>query len=183
MPEYWIQVENRWWDVSPNNIDRMTGLQIQDIPGNTLPVVKTLTSPVTGVTRNRTMYKPLPEEALILRRYTANWAAPDDRKLNPWDLNEPDPTDNGTMGTIPGPTLECQVGESLTVHFRNMDMRSLSRERRTHSLHAHGFVFARHSDGAYPLTPPDTTQPAPAGWGQPFKQGDRVPPGEDFTYT
>jgi plastocyanin/FtsP/CotA-like multicopper oxidase with cupredoxin domain len=183
VPEYWIQLENRWWDVSPNNIDRMTGLQIQDIPGNTVPVVKTLTSPVTGVTRNRTMYKPLPEEALILRRYTANWAAPDDRKVNPWDLNEPDPTDNGAMGTIPGPTLECQVGESLTVHFRNMDMRPLPRERRTHSLHAHGFVFARHSDGAYPLTPPDITQPAPPGWGQPFKQGDRVPPGEDFTYT
>ena len=115
MPEYWLQLENHWWDVSPNNIDRMTGLQIQAIPGNAPPVVKTLTSPVTGVTTNRTMYKPLPEEALILRRYTPGWAAPDDRKVNPWDLNEPDPTDSGTMGTIPGPTLECRVGESVTV--------------------------------------------------------------------
>jgi len=185
VPEYWIQLENRWWDVSPNNIDRMTGLQIQAIPGNAAPVVKSLTSPVTGVTSNRTMYKPLPEEALILRRYTANWAAPDDRKVNPWDLNEPNPTDSGTMGTIPGPTIECRVGESVTVHFRNMDMRALPVERCTHSLHAHGFVFARHSDGAYPLTPPDTTQPSPpgGGWPGPFKQGDRVPPGEDFTYT
>lgn len=185
MPDYWIQLENHFWDVSPNNIDRMTGLQIQAIPGNAAPVVKSLTSPVTGVTTNRTMYKPLPTEALILRRYTANWAAPDDRRVNPWDLNEPNPTDSGTMGTIPGPTIECKVGESVTVHFRNMDMRALPVERCTHSLHAHGFVFARHSDGAYPLTPPDTTQPSPpgGGWPGPFKQGDRVPPGQDFTYT
>lgn len=192
MPEYWIQLENHWWDVSPNNIDRMTGLQIQAIPGNGPPVVKALTSPVTMVTTNRTMYKPLPEEALILRRYTAGWAAPDDRKVNPWDLNEPDPTDSGTMGTIPGPTLECRVGESVTVHFRNMDMRTLPVERRAHSLHTHGFVYAREADGAYPLTPPDPAQPIPAGhaaaWAavgdtSPFKQGDRVPSGEDFTYT
>src|SRR5205809_3150542 len=170
----------------------MTGLQIQAIPGNAPPVVKTLTSPVTGVTTNRTMYKPLPEEALILRRYTPGWAAPDDRKVNPWDLNEPEPTDGGTMGTIPGPTLECRVGESVTVHFRNMDMRPLPSERRAHSLHTHGFAYAREADGAYPLTPPDPSQPMPAGhaaaWAavgdtSPFKQGDRVPAGEDFTYT
>jgi hypothetical protein len=37
------------------------------------------------------MYKPLPNDALLLRRYTVNWAAPDDRKINPWDINEPDP--------------------------------------------------------------------------------------------
>ena len=64
MPEYWLQLENHWWDVSPNNIDRMTGLQIQAIPGNSPPVIKTLTSPVTGVTTNRTMYKPLPKRPL-----------------------------------------------------------------------------------------------------------------------
>jgi hypothetical protein len=46
-------------------------------------------------------------EALILRRYTANWGAPDDRKINPWDINEPDPTTTG--GTIPGPTLEIEA--------------------------------------------------------------------------
>ena len=32
-------------------------------------------------------------DALILRRYIANWEIPDDRKVNPWDINEPDPTD------------------------------------------------------------------------------------------
>ena len=63
-------------------------------------------------------------DALIFRRYTPNWAAPDDRKVNPWDINELDPTDNGTMGTIPGPVIECSVDDSVTVHFRNMDMRT-----------------------------------------------------------
>jgi hypothetical protein len=64
-------------------------------------VVKTLISAVTGVVQNRTMFRPLSQDALILRRYIPNWAAPDDRKVNPWDLNEPDPTDNGTRGTFP----------------------------------------------------------------------------------
>jgi len=31
-----------------------------------------------------------------------------------------------------------------------------------HSLHPHGFVFAATSTGAYPLSPPDPSQPIPA---------------------
>ena len=73
----------------PANFDRMMGMPVNPSPG---PPV-TLTSPVTGVSTSRAMYKPLTGAALILRRYTANWAAPDDRKVNPWDLNEPDLTD------------------------------------------------------------------------------------------
>jgi FtsP/CotA-like multicopper oxidase with cupredoxin domain/plastocyanin len=131
-------------------------------------------------------------EALILRRYTANWAAPDDRKVNPWDLNEPNPTDSGTMGTIPGPVIECNVGDTVLVHFRNMDSRAgKSAKSRMHSLHAHGFVFAPTSDGAYPISPADPSQPvggeaalwAAIGMTGPNKLGDRVPPGGTFTYT
>ncbi len=181
--EYWIQIENHAWDVSPHNIDRITGQNMQQITGKA-PVVKMLTSPVTGAVRNRTMYKPLSNDALILRRYTANWAAPDDRKVNPWDLNEPNPTDNGTMGTIPGPVIECNVGDTVVVHFRNWDNRSEKDVKaRTHSLHPHGFVFAPTSDGAYPLSPPDPNQavgPEAANWAvvgvTSFKKGDRVPP-------
>src|SRR5437660_11965731 len=111
------------------------------------------------------MYKPLMDgtsvgEALILRRYAANWAAPDDRKVNPWDLNEMDPTDTGTMGTIPGPVIECNAGtrDTVVVHFRNMDARAgKSALARAHSLHPHGFVFLPTSDGAYPLSPPAPT--------------------------
>jgi FtsP/CotA-like multicopper oxidase with cupredoxin domain len=200
--EFWIQIENHAWDASPNNIDRITGLTIKEVEEHEAagsghdPVTVTLTSPVTGVIRTRTMYKPLRSgtslaDALILRRYTANWAAPDDRKVNPWDLNEPDPTDNGTMGTIPGPVIECNVGDRVIVHFRNMDQRpGKDVTTRTHSLHPHGFVFAPTSDGAYPLSPPDPTQPVgpqAALWAavgvSDFKKGDRVPPGATFDYT
>jgi FtsP/CotA-like multicopper oxidase with cupredoxin domain len=144
----------------------------------------------------RRMYKPLRAggqvvDALIFRRYTANWAAPDDRKVNAWDLNEPDPTDTGTMGTIPGPVIECAVGDTVVVHFRNKDARAGKDVKvRAHSLHPHGFVFATTSDGAYPLSPPDPSQPVgaeAAPWAAvgvtDFKKGDRVPPGGTFTYT
>lgn len=200
MVDYWIQIENRPWDVCPNNIDRMTGQNLKDREGKGQEVV-TLSSPGSGVVRkNVTMFRPLRksdgtvDDALILRRYkppkpdgSDAWTVPDDRKVNPWDINEQDPTDNGTMGTIPGPVIECNVGESVTVHFRNMDMRGaiqiqqvcfpffnqqicipfpqfvlLPVESRTHSLHPHGFVFAPTSDGAYPLSPPDPTQSIPA---------------------
>jgi FtsP/CotA-like multicopper oxidase with cupredoxin domain/plastocyanin len=199
--ELWIQIENRRWDASPNNFDRITGLSVKEAeqhegqPGND-PVDVTLTSPETGVTRTQRMYKPLRSgvnltDALILRRYTANWAAPDDRKVNPWDLNEPNPTDTGTMGTIPGPVIECNVGDRVIAHFRNKDFRAdKGVTDRCHSLHPHGFVFAPTSDGAYPLSPPDPTQPVggeAALWtavgvtGE--KKGDRIPPGATFTYT
>ncbi len=198
--EYWIQLENHAWDICPNNINRMTGQNLQTITANA-PVVNTLVSPVTNVTRTRTMFFPLGEDALILRRYTANWAAPDDRKVNPWDLNEPDPTDNGTMGTIPGVVIECNVGDMVVVHFRNRDTRAgKGVNERAHSLHPHGFVFDNRYDGAYPLSPPDPTQPVGAEaplWAllgvTGNKKGDRVPPphpnipaipdGGTFTYT
>jgi plastocyanin len=182
--EYWIQLENHAWDVAPNNIDRMSGQTIQQLTSPPqAPVPKTLTSPVTGITRNRTMFLPMDEDVLILRRYTANWAAPDDRKVNAWDLNEPDPTDNGTMGTIPGVVIECIVGDEVIVHFRNRDTRAnKSPNERAHSLHPHGFVFDNRYDGAYPLSPPDPTQPVGAQaalWAllgvTGNKKGDRVP--------
>jgi plastocyanin/FtsP/CotA-like multicopper oxidase with cupredoxin domain len=205
MPEFWIQLEHHAWDTCPNNIDRMTGLDIQHREGNAPVTTITLVSPSTGVTRqNVTMYRPLMrqeggqsvvDEALILRRYNPPtkadgsdaWTVPDDRKVNPWDLNEPNPSDQGTMGTIPGAVIECNVGDSVIVHFRNMDFRTkpgtkticfpfpilgeicipfpvevpFPIEKTTHSLHPHGFVFAPTSDGAYPLSPPDPSQSVP----------------------
>src|SRR5439155_24502064 len=58
--ELWIQIENHAWDVSPHNIDRMTGQTLQQRDG-TAPVTKTLMSPVTGHVQNRLMFKPLSE--------------------------------------------------------------------------------------------------------------------------
>ena len=55
---YWIQVENRYWDASPNGLDRIGHGQLravsrpQIMPG--------------GHKRDVTMYNPLPEEALIV---------------------------------------------------------------------------------------------------------------------
>jgi FtsP/CotA-like multicopper oxidase with cupredoxin domain len=162
--EFWIQIEHHDWDTQPNKIDRMD----------------TSSPPPADVVK----------DALILRRYTANWASPDDRKVNPWDLNEPDPT---KIGTIPGPVLECNVGDEIVVHFRNQDLRATPDfVYRAHSLHPHGVVFPTTYDGAYPLSPPDATQPIATGdpeepaWASMgvtgFKQGDRVPPCGTFTY-
>jgi FtsP/CotA-like multicopper oxidase with cupredoxin domain/plastocyanin len=197
--EYWIQIENRPWDVGVNDIDRMTGRHMAATPGGGAPQVKALHSPETGVTRNRLMYRPLGEDALILRRYLPNWSAPDDRRVNPWDMNEKDPSDNGTMGTIPGPVIECNVGDDVRVHFRNRDARpGKTALERAHSLHPHGFVFETRWDGAYPLSPEDPDQPVGAEgllWTtvdvSGNKKGDRVPgpdlvaggPGGTFTYT
>ena len=216
MPEYWIQIENRPWDVCPHNIDRMTGEDIKTrettggSPGPS-PVSVFLPSANGGPGHQVTMFKPLMAggkliDALILRRYkppakpdgSDAWTVPDDRKINPWDLNEPNPSENGTMGTIPGPVIEANVGDSVVVHFRNRDNRvtdtgaPLPIEKRCHSLHPHGFVFKPASDGAFPLSPPDPTQPIPPGeagaWASvpgfsgTFKKGDRVPPGGTYTY-
>src|SRR6266853_65694 len=201
--EYWIQIENRAWDVCPHNKDRMTG-QTLKVKEGTNPVGVKITSPGTGTTKIVTMFKPLRDsdgkvtDALILRRYQPPssrhpdpWTVPADRKVNPWDLNEPNPTDTGTMGTIPGAVIECNVGDKVIVHFRNQDTRSgKALKARTHSLHPHGFVFAPTSDGAYPLSPPDPSQPVgpeAAEWTSVgvsgFKKGDRVPPGGTYTYT
>lgn len=204
---YWIQLENRPWDASPFGRDRMMNQTIQEMNGVVPTLVTVPASPFAGsVARQVTMNNPIrlgsgqPVEALIFRRYQppaqANgsdaWTVPDDRKVNPWDLNEPDPGEDGTRGTIPGPTIECDVGDTVFVHFRNGDTRvDYDVHGRTHSIHTHGFVFEATSDGAFPLSPPDQAQPVGAeatlwtaiGVTGPFKQGDRVPPGGTFTYT
>ena len=153
--DIWIQLENHRWDICPTGKDRMTGLKVEELVGGKPPVKVTLHSPVTGHTRSKVkMYQPVRDsdgdvaDALIFRRYTANWAAPDDRKVNPWDINELDPTDNGTMGTIPGPVIECSVGDTVNVHFRNMDMRTQPLFKIAQAVTAKGMSMQMASGGA-----------------------------------
>jgi plastocyanin len=112
MPDIWIQLENRPWDICPHNIDRMTGQTIQAVEGagSPAPASVTLKSINGGADRNVRMYKPIRSgagdivDALIFRRYkppekadgSDAWTVPDDRKVNPWDINELDPSETGT---------------------------------------------------------------------------------------
>lgn len=108
-------------------------------------------------------------EILILRPYTAGWQQPAPQALNPWDLTEPED------GCLPSAVLTAKVGDEILVHFRNLDRRGgRSAAERTHSLHPHGVQREARFDGAYPLSPPDPEQGN--------AQGDRVAPGEHFTY-
>jgi hypothetical protein len=59
--EYWIRIENRPWDMSPHNIDRMSGQNMQQITGKT-PATVTLNSVVPATPpRNVTMFNPIRE--------------------------------------------------------------------------------------------------------------------------
>src|SRR5260370_33710012 len=93
----WITLENHAWDACPSGRDRMSFKGKPSMP----TTAKVLVSPVTGVTRTVNMRKPI-DNALILRRYTPNSAAPADQKVNPWDMNEQYPTDERPMVTIQG---------------------------------------------------------------------------------
>jgi len=150
--EYWLQIEDHAWNTHPWVISQ-TGMGLDN--GGVNPMSH------SG------------QIALVIRRYTAGWGHPADAPVNPWDLLEPDPTH--TQGTLPGAVLEAKVGDDIVVHFRNMDRRAdAPLAERTHSLHPHGVQRAALHDGAYPLSPPDSTQGG--------ARGDRVPPGGSFTY-
>ncbi|MFO7663116.1 MAG: multicopper oxidase domain-containing protein [Chloroflexota bacterium] len=151
--EYWLQLENRRWDASPWGFNRLTGMQ--------------MTRTADGA------FRAVAREVLVIRRYTADWGQPDDRPLNSWDLAEPDPVTSG--GTIPGAMLTAKVADEIVVHFRNLDERvGIPEPARAHSLHPRGAQQAAEHGGVFPLSPPD---PAQGG-----RRGDRVMPGETFTY-
>ncbi len=151
--EYWLQLENQPWDVCPWGVDRAAGRLLPDGPGGA--------------------HRPTTQEALVIRRYTANWAQPAGAAVNPWDLTEPGPAQ--TLAGIPGAVLEAKVADEIIVHFRNMDRRGgVADAERIHSLHAHGVQRQPIYDGVFPLSPPDPSQND--------RRGDRIASGESFTY-
>ena len=67
--------------------------------------------------------------------------------------------------TMPGPTLEANVGDTLVVHFRNNDFKSMQPV----TIHPHGVKYTPDYDGSY--------------LGNLTRAGGFIAPGEEFTYT
>ncbi len=97
--EYWLQLENVPWDVSPLGVDRMTGLPLSKAPGGA--------------------HRATSQQTLAVRRYTESWSRAVDEPINPWDLTELSPVQTG--GSFPGALLEAKVADQIVVHYRNMD--------------------------------------------------------------
>ena len=89
-------------------------------------------------------------QTVVYRQYTPNWA----RQL---------PNEPGDEG-IQGPVIHAQVGDTILVHFENLD----TVFNRPHSMHFHGVHYSPGSDGAYI-----------PGFSGP---GAAVEPGKSFTY-
>ena len=151
--EYWLQLENHSWDAAPWGANRLTS---RSLPRST-----------SGA------FRPVAGEVLIVRRYGEGWAQPADSPVNPWDLTEPNPSES--FVTIPGAVLTAKVADEIIVHFRNMDTRSgIPEAGRIHSLQPHGAQVQAVYRGAFPLSEPDPDQGG--------RRGDRIAPGESFTY-
>lgn len=88
-------------------------------------------------------------EALIYKQYTPNWvtALPDE------------------YGGQPGPMLRANVGDTIKIHFLNLD----SYYKRPHSMHPHGVHYTPENDGSFVYT---DQQP-----------GSAIPVGGNYTYT
>ena len=91
---------------------------------------------------------------VVYRRYTPDWKKP--------MANAPKGSADGLL--IPGPLIKARVGDTLRIHFKNMD--TLRNE--PHSMHFHGVHYKPSSDGAY--------VPGFSG-----KDGN-VKPGQSYTY-
>src|SRR5689334_4939239 len=85
--------------------------------------------------------------ALVYQRYTDGFAEP----VGP--------------ASMPGPTFEGEVGDTIVVHFRNGD----DKFEQPLTVHSHGVRYNPEYDGAY--------------LGEFTRAGGFVAPGEEFTYT
>jgi FtsP/CotA-like multicopper oxidase with cupredoxin domain len=72
---------------------------------------------------------------VVYRRYSANWKQP--------LANASNASADGLL--IPGPLIQARVGDTILVHFKNMD----TLRHDPHSMHFHGVHYTPTSDGAY----------------------------------
>ena len=91
---------------------------------------------------------------IVYRRYTPNWEKPIPNRPGPSADND----------GIPGPLIKANVGDTILVHFKNLD----NEFERPHSMHFHGVHCPFGSDGAY--IPGFSTR------------GGNVKPGDEYTY-
>lgn len=91
---------------------------------------------------------------VVYKRFTRNWG----RRMQ--NL----PRVAGDNDGIPGPTIRARVGDTVLVHFKNMD----TLRNQSHSMHFHAFLYPFPSDGAF--------IPGTSG------RGADVRPGRSFTY-
>ena len=89
-------------------------------------------------------------QTVVYRQFTKDWA-------------KPIPNEEGNRG-IQGPLLHANVGDTILVHFQNLD----TLNNQPHSMHFHGVHYRPGSDGAY--------LPGFSG------PGANVRPGKSFTY-
>ena len=112
------------------------------VPSGRDPISGTLFAP-----ENTTM------QTVVYKRYTRGWASP--------APNRPTVGDNDG---IPGPTIRAKVGDTVLVHFKNLD----TLRNAPHSMHFHGFRYAFAFDGSF--------IPGVSG------RAANVPPGRAATY-
>ena len=72
---------------------------------------------------------------VVYRRYSADWKKP--------LANASTASADGLL--IPGPLIQARVGDTILVHFKNMD----TLRHDPHSMHFHGVHYAPTSDGAF----------------------------------
>lgn len=93
-------------------------------------------------------------ETVVYKAYTRGWSRPlPDR-----------PGVAGDNDGIPGPLIRARVGDTVLVHFKNLDTLRFE----PHSMHFHGFRYPFGSDGSFI-----------PGFSGP---GGNVKPGDSFTY-
>lgn len=118
----------------------------------TWDVVPTGRDPIMDMTYTKAVTR---FPTVVYQAFTPYWRAP--LRNRSWLIGDND--------GIPGPLIRARVGDTVLVHFKNLD-RTFSRP---HSMHFHGFRYAPSSDGAY--VPGVSTG-----------RGTRVQPGQTFTY-
>ena len=72
-------------------------------------------------------------DTVVYKAFTPNWRTP--LRDVPWIAGDND--------GIPGPLIRARVGDTVFVHFKNLD------PDRPHSMHFHAFRYRFGSDGAY----------------------------------